>query len=121
MTKIPVTTPFTVEEFKEKLSEWQEEHFEDRNLFLECFWQEGVPTDYIDEMPTLDGIGKLDVADFGGGEGDGAEIYTILSVGGRFFRRSGYYSSWGDSTMDGPIHEVFPREVTRTEYFTEKE
>lgn len=34
----------------------------------------------------------------------------------RFFRKSGCYTSWDGYTWDGPLEEVFPREVTRVEW-----
>lgn len=59
---------------------------------------------------------RITLVDTGGGEGDGAPIWIILSVGDQLFRANGYYSSWDSSEMDGQIEEVKAVQVNRTEY-----
>lgn len=50
-----------------------------------------------------------------GNLGDGHEAWSIVQHqdSGRYFRADGWYSSWGDSSIDdGGIHEVWPVEQT---------
>lgn len=107
---------YSVAEFSKRLGHWEDEHFEGSDLFMEVWYHDGVPTDKIDEMPVIEGFGQLEVVDRQGGEGDGAEISVVIKAGDRYFRKTGYYSSWGESEMDSAVSEVQPVEVTRTEY-----
>jgi hypothetical protein len=102
---------FAIEELTSAISNWEEENGLRNNLFMEL-WYEDAP----EELPTLDGIGKVEFVDSWGGEGDGAEIFVVIKVGDRYFQRTGYYSSWGESRMDGKLEEVKPVQVMRTEY-----
>ena len=107
---------YTIEEFKAAVSDWEMQAEDVRSLFIDV-WNEELSTE---DLPTLENIGKLEVADTWGGEGDGAEIYAVVRVvgedGDRYFQASGYYSSWGDTDMDGDIIEVRPKEVQVTRY-----
>lgn len=46
------------------------------------------------------------VADHGGGEGSGEERWIVIEVGGRLFRKDGYYASYEGSTFDSDLREV---------------
>lgn len=53
-------------------------------------------------------------------EGDG-EISLVFRVGDRYFRKTGYQSSYGeDRSWDGEIVEVFPETRTITAFKTSK-
>lgn len=52
-----------------------------------------------------------------GGEGEGDEAYIVLDVGGRLFRKDGYYASHDGYYWDGDFREV--HEVTRPVTFYE--
>jgi hypothetical protein len=63
--------------------------------------------------------GTLEKVKSWGGEGDGAEIYLVVKVGDRLFRKAGYYSSWDSSSMDSPLVEV-EEYVEPTTYYRKK-
>lgn len=101
---------FTLKEFTAAVSDWEDEAMLDDELFMSIWY--GA----IDSLPTIEGIGKLEFADQWGGEGDGAQIHVVLKVGDRYFQRDGYFSSWGEDSMDGAVYEVKPKQVMKTEY-----
>lgn len=130
MTKITITTPFTIEELKDKLSDWESKYINNGDLFLSVWYEDGkLPSELENDEDTpeeyrvreIPGLGMPEVAECEGGEGDGAEISVVIKIAGRYFRKTGYYSSWGDSELDGALEEVYPRQVVRTEYYTAKE
>lgn len=47
---------------------------------------------------------------------DGEYIDVVFQVGGRYFRKSGTYSSWDADEWDGPFEEVIKAEVRRSEW-----
>lgn len=49
---------------------------------------------------------------------DTYDNYIILKVGDRFFKKTGYYSSWDGGGMDGPWFEV--EKIEKTIYVWEK-
>lgn len=75
------------------------------------------PNDTID----LEGFGTIEFVDHFGGEGQGDDYWTVFRIGDRYFRMDGWYSSYEGHEYDGELDEVYPKEVTRTEYFTQKE
>jgi hypothetical protein len=115
MVNIPVEYKYTVEDFKTALNKWEDEFYGEGDLFMNFFWG-----DMPEELPYLEGIGQLESVDTGGGEGDGAEVWAVLKVGQRYFRKTGEYSSWGDSQMSSDIEEVYPKEVLKTEWVSKK-
>lgn len=59
------------------------------------------------EVKSLDTpYGTIEKEKAWGGEGDGASIFLVVRVGDRLFQKSGYYSSWDSSRLDGPLIEV---------------
>lgn len=56
-----------------------------------------------------------------GGEGQGDSLWVVFSVGDKFYKMEGYYSSWdGGSWEDGKPYEVEPHEVTVIQYREKK-
>lgn len=102
---------FTVKELESALTQWEEQIGENRNLFMDMWYEENM-----EGLPNLEGIGQLEFVDSGGGEGDGAEIWVVIKIGNRYFRKTGYYSSWGSDEMDGDLEEVKPKQVEVTQY-----
>src|SRR4051812_30858634 len=100
---------FTIPELTEAISYYEGE-MGIGNLFLQI-WEEEV-----DVLPDIPNIGKIEYADTDGQPNDGAEISAVIKIGDRYFEKSGYYSSWGSSTMDGDIVEVRPKQVQVTQY-----
>ncbi|QBZ72436.1 hypothetical protein SEA_CIRCINUS_182 [Streptomyces phage Circinus] len=43
-------------------------------------------------------------------------LKLVFTVGGRFFRKQGYYESWSGGAWDGMLEEVRPREKMITVY-----
>lgn len=71
---------------------------------------------YDVKVPALASGPAYLVEDFGG-EGQGDQRYVIFSIGDQFFKVEGSYSSWdGDYWEDVEPFEVFPQEVTVTQY-----
>lgn len=69
----------------------------------------------------IPGIGRAEVIDQHGGEGQGEDLWMIFKVWGhdgfvRYFRRDGYHRSWVGGAYDGPTTEVYPIEKTITVY-----
>ena len=61
----------------------------------------------------------------GGGEGGGSHVEVIVEIKegekSRFFRKIGYYASFvGTEWSDNPPTEVFPKQVTVTQYEAKK-
>jgi hypothetical protein len=78
---------------------------------------------------TLPGIGNLRIEDsYGGSEGDGEQMWVVLTVTwidnshGRdrvrtaYFRKDGFYSSFGESNYDGDFKQVQRKKVIATVY-----
>lgn len=80
----------------------------ENDFFMDAFYEE------VSELETP--LGTVMVEETSGGQGDGAPIEVVISVDGRYFQQDGYYSSWGDSQMDGELYEVKPKQVVKTEY-----
>lgn len=51
-----------------------------------------------------------------GGQGDGAAMGAVIKIGDRYFKRTGYYSSWDSSEYDSTVEEVEPYEKTVIRY-----
>ena len=101
---------FSVEELKQAI---QEKYNEQENVY----YGDAFMAAWYEEWGELDTkFGKVTVVDGSGGEGDGAPISVVFQVGERFFEMDGYYSSWGDSQMDGSLFEVVQKQVTVTQY-----
>lgn len=65
----------------------------------------------------VDGLGIVkSVFAFGGGEGSGEEMWCVIQVGSRLFRKDGYYRSWDGDNWDGPFREVTAKPKTITVY-----
>lgn len=62
------------------------------------------------------GLGNVREVDSGGGMDEGSNLFVVLSIGSRFFRKSGYYASHDGSYWDGPFRMVQPRERLITVY-----
>ena len=95
---------FTAKELYEEIND----AYPENDFFLDAYYEE------VAELETR--YGKVIVEQVDGGEGDGAPIHVIISVGERYFQMDGYYSSWDDSQMDGELFEVQPKEVKVTQY-----
>jgi hypothetical protein len=55
------------------------------------------------------------------GDDDGPNQYMIFEVsfgteGKTFFRKAGYYSSYDDGEWYGEVEQVYPQQVTKTEW-----
>lgn len=75
-------------------------------------FEKSLPKDPAKIFP---GIGKVSLVDRYGGEGKGEDYWLVLKVIGedgseRFFKRTGWYASYGGSELDGPTEEVTPVE-----------
>jgi hypothetical protein len=68
-----------------------------------------------EKRPVKTQFGEVKKVDAWGGEGDGATIFLVVECDGRLFEKTGYYSSWDSSQMDGDLVEVeaYKKEVTR--------
>lgn len=65
----------------------------------------------------IDGLGPVKhVAKHGGNEGSGEEMWFVIRIGSRLFKKSGYHASWDGSNWDGPFEEVRERERMQTVY-----
>ena len=62
------------------------------------------------------GLGTVTEVDDGGGMDEGSNLFVVLAIGDRFFRKSGYYASHDGSYWDGSFKQVRPREKTITVY-----
>jgi hypothetical protein len=67
------------------------------------------------------GLGKVTTVDSeGGSEGDGEYTHVVIKVTQgdvtRYFKKTGYYSSYGGSDWDGEIRSVWPATKTVTVY-----
>lgn len=50
------------------------------------------------------------------GEGAGSDVWIVIEINGRFFKKSGYHESHYGTDWDGTLDEVKPREATVTVY-----
>jgi hypothetical protein len=69
--------------------------------------------------------GVIEVVETEGGEGQGDYACVVISVldsdnGLRYFRKEGDYTSYDGFEWDGAFREVWPQQVTRTEYISRK-
>lgn len=96
---------FTVEELKSWAID-DEEYYSYADLWHEVYYGTEVDSPF----------GKVTRVAHWGGEGDGAEMFLVFSVGGRLFQITGYYSSYDSSSWDGPLVEVEPYEKTVVRY-----
>jgi hypothetical protein len=77
-------------------------------------------------FPDAEGF-RIDCQSKEGGEGDGAEMWIIMSCKRlsdgltKYVRFEGYYSSWDASEMDPNPTEVFAKRVIRDEWLSEDE
>lgn len=89
----------------------------------ECYdgWEDLIEELQKGTRVVFAGVGELHLveekdAPYGEGGRDG-EMYAIVSVGDRYFKRQGYYASFEGGGLDGPTIEVKPGEVkVRTWY-----
>lgn len=102
---------FTAKELEAKIygSDWEDPKGYGYTDAIDFIYSEGESVE-IDGLPTLKHISS------GGAEGDGAQKWVVFSVGDQLFRKTGYYSSWGEDEWDGDLEEVKAVQVTRTEY-----
>lgn len=61
-------------------------------------------------------LGEVTVEDSHMGDGDGSEMWLVIRVGDQLFRKTGRYSSWGESGFDGTLYEVEPYTKSVTFY-----
>lgn len=108
-----LTAKYVDEKLEEKYDQLYEEGYDGSGFWLDAYYEET-----IDEEFDVPGLPKITFVDSGGGEGDGAEIYVVVQIGDQYFQKTGYYSSWGESEMDGATEEVQPKKVVRTEWET---
>lgn len=105
---------FTVPEIEEAISK-QEENFDGGgyggNIYENIKYGEDVE---------VEGLPKIELVEEFGGEGQGDDYWVVFKVGDQFFKKNGWYASYDGGELDGDLHEVFPTEVTRTEYTTKK-
>lgn len=66
------------------------------------------------------GLGKLEYVDSFGGEGQGDDYWVVFKLGGKLYRKDGYYASYDGGELDGELYEVEPVQVSRTEYRSKK-
>lgn len=86
------------------------------NDFYETLTTKEHAEEYSVGAPALTSGGAYLVEDFGG-QGEGDRRHVVFSVGDQFFKVEGSYSSWdGDYWDDVEPFEVFPEEVTVTQY-----
>lgn len=64
----------------------------------------------------LPDLGTVKVVKTLGGDSDGAAVCVIVECQGRFFQKTGRYSSWSGCEFVGPIVEVEPYEETVINY-----
>ncbi|GAA3473849.1 hypothetical protein [Nonomuraea roseola] len=69
----------------------------------------------------VEGLGNVaTVQTEGGGEGEGEHTHVVIKVTQgdvtRYFKKTGYYSSYGGTTWDGEIRSVWPTTKTVTVY-----
>lgn len=68
------------------------------------------------------GIGKIEFVDEYGGEGQGDDYWVVFKTTetGQYWRVDGWYASHHGGELDGDAYEVFPEEVTVTQYNRKK-
>lgn len=76
---------------------------------------------YLREKGEVVGLGKVEVVEDFGGEGQGDLRYVVFKVTFadetvKYYRQEGYYSSCDGTDWDGDFTEVTPKEVLRTEW-----
>lgn len=105
---------YTAYEIEEKINEHQEKHPED--------FEYGNPYKEIKygDLSEIDGLGKIELIDEFGGEGQGDDYWVVFKVGDQLFRKDGWYASYDGGELDGELYEVEPVEVQRTEYNRKK-
>lgn len=85
--------------------------FEEDDELAECYFCE-------DNDPELDVLSQK-LVDSYGGEGDGSTFYTVWEFKTPdetfYLRFDGFYASYSGAEYEN-LFEVFPEEVTRTEY-----
>lgn len=122
---------FTVEDLDKKIGELIEAHKDTKEQWAygydaiteldNSFSRNYGNNPREDETIELEGFGTLSFVEHYGGEGQGDEYWTVFKVADRYFRINGWYSSYEGGEYDGALEEVFPEQVTRTEYFSTKE
>ena len=104
------------------------------NLLLSGNRENDRPEDWdewgeVGEPVKIPGLGLVTVAHQEEGfDGGGDHVEVVLRVEPpmtdyneslvRYFRKTGYYSSYEGTEWDGAFEEVEPRQVTVTQYFT---
>lgn len=96
----------------DELSELIEENYVNPHNYEWPVWEQL----YSNEEVEVKNMADIEWVDSGGAEGDGAEMWVVFKIGKQLFRKTGYYSSWGESSWDGDLEEVEAIEVQRTEY-----
>lgn len=107
---------FTVKEVEDAINKWEEKDQEENpNSYYDGVYDR---LKWGEELEEIEGLGKLEYVDDYGGEGQGDDYWVVFKVGDQFFRKNGWYASYDGGELDGELYEVFPKEVTRTEYTT---
>lgn len=97
---------FTIAKIEEKVGEY------DENRDYESAY--GELHDGMDvEVPEL---GTLKHVDSYGGEGQGDDYWVVFKLGGKLYRKNGWYASYDGGALDGELYEVKPAQVQRTIY-----
>lgn len=88
-------------------------HYEDWS-----WWRDERDGDRPEEIADLGTVTVVDTV--GGSEGDGESQFVVIKVAQgetvRYFKKEGYYSSYGGSDWDGEIRSVWPSQKTITVY-----
>lgn len=100
---------FTATQVEELVSKYEEDHGDelDGNVYESIKWGSDI------EVP---GLGKLELVEDFGGEGQGDDYWVVFKVGDQFFKKNGWYASYDGGELDGDLYEVVPVQVSRTEY-----
>lgn len=82
------------------------------------WWRDERDGDRTEEFA---GLGTVTVVEtVGGGEGGGESTHVVIKVTQgettRYFKKEGYYSSYGGTDWDGEIRSVWPSRKTVTVY-----
>lgn len=107
----------SVKDIETAIESYEDEHGESGWYFWK--WEADTVTGVV-----IPGLGRVRVIEeVGGDEGSGEEMYLIFSLqpegteyasAVRYFRKDGYYASFGDSNWDGGFFEVTPVQRTVT-------
>ena len=99
---------FTVEALEAKFKELiEEDSFE---------WYELENYGNTIETVEIEGFGLAEGVTSHGGEGEGDQRWIVFKIGERYFRTTGFYSSWDGTEWYNDLAEVKPVEVKKIEY-----